>query len=263
MSRAADRHRSHVADLWHLMYTTITRCLALGLCLAADAFDSRQPAAVLDLSGWSLTLPIETDRAGTPDEVRQPDLASFEHPRCFHVSERGDGVVFRAHCGGPTTKGSSFPRCELREMTDGGTRRASWKTDGNVIHSLVMRAAITATPEVKPHVVCAQIHDAEDDLLMIRLEGTKLIIERNAVGDVVLETRYQLGTPFDLKIQAGAGAVDVWYNGRHSLRWAVSKAGCYFKAGCYTQSNPSKGDAPASFGEVVVHTLLVEHEPLP
>jgi len=239
------------------------RFLTLCVCFAVNVFDSKPPGAVLDLSSWRLTLPIETDRAGTPDEVRQPELASFVDPQYFHVSANGSAVIFRAHCGGKTTKGLSFPRCEMREMTDGGMKRAAWETDGNVIHTMAMRAAITVTPEVKPHVVCAQIHDAEKDLLMIRLEGTKLIIERNSLGDVTLETRYELGTPFDLKIQAEGGMVNVWYNGKLSLSWDVSRVGCYFKAGCYTQSRPSKVDAKTSFGEVVIYGPQVEHKPRP
>lgn len=35
--------------------------------------------------------------------------------------------------------------------------------------------------------------------------------------------------------------------------------GCYFRAGCYTQSNTKKGDSPDSYGEVVIHELKVTH----
>ncbi|MCA9053897.1 MAG: polysaccharide lyase family 7 protein, partial [Planctomycetaceae bacterium] len=129
------------------------------------------------------------------------------------------------------------------------------------LHTMTLREAITAAPRVKPHVVCAQIHDAKDDLLMIRLEGQKLFVERNDVGDVLLDDHYVLGAPFDLKIEAGAGVVNVWYEGEHKLNWPVSRSGCYFKAGCYTQSNVSKGDAVESYGEVMIYRLHVEHGP--
>jgi poly(beta-D-mannuronate) lyase len=241
------------------------RITAVCLWLAASTSLSggEPPAASLDLSLWRLTLPVDTDRAGTPDEVDQPDLKSFEDPRYFFVNDQATGVVFRAHCGGHTTKGSSYPRCELREMTEHGTRRAAWDTDGDVVHTMTMKVAITATPAVKKHVVCAQIHDAEDDLLMVRLEGTKLFLERNSVGDVMLNREYELGTPIDLKIQAGAGKVRVWHDGELKMNWRVSKTGCYFKAGCYTQSNPGTGDTKDSFGEVVVFRLKVEHSRQP
>ena len=241
------------------MYFLHLRMLAICVLFAINASASEPPGAVLDLSRWRLTLPIDTEREGKPDEVDQPDLMTFVDPRYFYTNEQGTGVNFRAHCGGRTTKGSKFPRSELREMSEGG-KQASWKTDDNAIHTMTMKAAILATPAVKPHVVCAQIHDAEDDLLMIRVEGTKLFIERNSTGDVMLDREYKLGTPFDIKIQAADGKVNVWYNDQLSLTWDVSRSGCYFKAGCYTQSNPTKGDDKESFAEVVIYKLQVEHE---
>jgi poly(beta-D-mannuronate) lyase len=215
------------------------------------------PARVLDLSGWKLTLPVDTDRPGRPDEVEKDALQSFAAPGFFFVNDAGDGVVFRAPCGGATTRGSGFPRCELREMKPGGGDEIAWSTDDAAIHVLAARMAVTRTPPVKPHVVCAQIHDAEDDLLMIRLEGRKLFVERNDAGDVELDREYELGRWFDLRIEAGGGRVGVWYNGVRKLDWKVSRAGCYFKAGCYTQSNPSKGDRPDACGEVVIRRLSI------
>ena len=237
--------------------TTICFWLTVNVSLIAG----EPPAECLDLLNWRLTLPVDTvRREGTPDEVGQPDLKTFSDGRSFYVDDRGTAVVFRAHCGGDTTKGSSYPRCELREMTENGTKRAAWDTGADAVHAMTMKVAITATPPVKQHVVCAQIHHAEDDLLMIRLEGTKLFIERNSVGDVMLDRKYKLGTPFEIKIQAGAGKVNVWHNGELKMNWRVSQSGCYFKAGCYTQSNPSKGDREESFGEVLIYGLRVEHK---
>lgn len=216
------------------------------------------PAEVLDLSLWKLTLPVRSPDGKGAAEVPARDLSSFRHPDCFFVNERADGVVFRAHCGGATTKGSRYPRCELREMAD-QTTRAAWSTTGKSRHTMTMRVAITGTPPVKPHVVCAQIHDADDDLMMVRLEGKKLLIERNSVGDMVLDSQYKLGTPVDLTIEAGEGRVKVWYEGDLKMNWEVAKDGCYFKAGCYTQSNLPRGDAADSFGEVVIYRLQVTH----
>ncbi len=243
----------------------MTRLILIGLSLFIPAliFGAEPPANSLDLSHWMLTLPVDTVRSGSPDEIKQPALESFVDLRYFLVNEMDSGVVFRAHCGGSTTKGSKFPRCELREMTDGGRARAAWDTDGQTFHTLTMRAAITKTPPVKKHVVCAQIHDLEDDVMMIRLEGTKLFIERNSVGDVMLDHDYELGAPIDVKIQAGDGHINVWYEGDLKMNWKVSRRGCYFKAGCYTQSNLEKGDAAESYGEVVIYQLDVEHKTQP
>lgn len=220
------------------------------------------PAKTLDLLAWKLTLPIVKVGQKSAVEVKQPGLMSFSNPGYFYTDEKDMGVVFRASCGGNTTPNSKYPRCELREMTGDGRGRASWETGGKEVHTMTMRVAITHTPEVKPHVVCAQIHDSEDDLIMVRLEGKHLFVERKPHEDVSINRDYVLGTPFDLKIEAQNGGVKVWYNGSQKMDWEVDAKGCYFKAGCYTQSNIQKGDSEKAYGEVKIYSLEVKHEKL-
>jgi len=219
------------------------------------------PAKVIDLSSWKVTLPVVKKGAENAAEIKPPKISTFSDPQYFFtdVTSENPVVVFRAPCGGATTKNSKYPRCELREMSKDGKSRASWSTDDQELHTLTMRAAITHIPNVKKHVVCAQIHDSKNDLIMIRLEGKHLFIERNPFEDVSIDKNYKLGTPFDLKIQAGTGKVKVWYNEDQKMDWVKSTNGCYFKAGCYTQSNPQKGDKPDSYGEVQIHQLTVKH----
>ena len=215
------------------------------------------PANILDLSTWKLTLPLRSQPPGHATEVEASELTKYRHPDFFFVNSSGEGVVFRAPCGGVTTRGSKYPRSELREMTAEGKQRAAWSTDDPRLHTMQARLAITHLPANKPHVVCAQIHDEDADVLMIRLEGTRLLIERTGEKDVVIDRNYQLDTPFDLKITAGNRLVSVWYNGEQRLNWPVSRTGCYFKAGCYTQSNVARGDAPQDYGEVVYYSLTL------
>ena len=216
------------------------------------------PAKVLDLSQWKLTIPIDNDADGRADEVSQSQLPSFHDPRYFFVHD--SAVVFRCPCDGATTKGSQYPRCELREMSGTGKGTlAAWHTNDMGVHRMTAKMAITQTPVVKKHVVCAQIHDANDDVLMVRLEGKKLFIERNSEMAVVLTPNYQLGTPFELKIEAGDGRIRVWHNAEPKLDWKVARQNCYFKAGCYTQSNTDKGDAAEACGVVAIYHLRVEH----
>ena len=155
----------------------MTRTLACFLLWLAhaDLSATEPPAAVLDLTPWKLTLPFNTERKGNPDEVLQPELATFQDPTCFFTSAAGDAIVFRAACGGLGTENSSYPRSELREMQADGKDEISWSTDDSLIHLMEAELAITRIPEVKPHVVCAQIHDDEDDVIMIRLEKQETI----------------------------------------------------------------------------------------
>jgi len=64
------------------------------------------PADLLDLTSWKLTLPEDTPHAGSPDEIRQPELATFAREPFFMLNEARDGVVFRAPVEGATTSGS-------------------------------------------------------------------------------------------------------------------------------------------------------------
>jgi len=232
----------------------------LPLLVALPSLAADSPGKILDLSAWKLTLPVDTPSPGRPDEIVGAILASYVAPGVFQTTDDAAGVLFRAPCGGFTTSGSGYPRCELREMRAGGKDEIAWSTADDGRHSLIATLAVTHLPAVKPHVVCAQIHDADDDLLMVRLEGKKLLIERNGDKDVVLDRNYQLGTPFDLKIEAGGGRVRVLYNDEAKLDWAVKRRGCYFKAGCYTQSNTKQGDAADDYGEVVIRRLQLRSE---
>jgi len=63
-----------------------------------------------------------------------------------------------------------------------------------------------------------------------------------------------------VKFVARNGGVECYHNGQYIYKYSVSTSGCYFKAGCYTQSNTSKGDAPSAYGEVVIYAVSVRHE---
>ena len=171
------------------------------------------PSGLIDLSLWKLQLPEDTARPGHPDEVKQPELENFSHPSFFFLSKKHDALVFRAPCGGATTKNSKYPRSELREVTAEG-KRASWPTSSEDLHILKARLAIAQLPKVKPHLVCAQIHDTHDDLLVIRLEKNHLFIRRDNLPKITLNSAYQLGTPFSFEIHSGQGSVLVFYEGK-------------------------------------------------
>ncbi len=214
-----------------------------------------RPAQALDLRRWKLTLPA--GRQGHPTEYRQPVLGSLANGSFIRLTP-GGGVAFRAPVGGATTGNSSYPRSELREMSADGRREAAW-TSVRGRHIMTVSQAITATPRAKPHVVAGQIHDAEDDVVMIRLEGHRLFVESDGRDVGLLDRGYRLGTRFTVSIIATRHGVGVVYNGRRTVRVAEVGRGWYFKAGCYPQSNPDRGDRPTAYGEVVIHALTVRH----
>ncbi len=229
---------------------------------APNPGDLVYPADFLDLREWKITLPIGS--SGSPTEIKQPDLATYKHDEYFHLTPAKSGVLFKAHCGGVTTSGSSYPRSELREMTNNGTDRASWSTTSGT-HTMYIKQAITHIPDTKRHVVAGQIHDSDDDLIVFRLESTHLFIDHNGKDPTTLTRDYSPGDIFEAKFVAGDGKVAVYYNGVHQEDHPASKSGCYFKAGCYTQASSSKeynGTYPSEdeYGEVVIYDLWVKHE---
>lgn len=220
------------------------------------------PSDVLDLTDWKLTLPIGSREApDEPLEIFQPELATYTIDPHFLLDATATGVVFSAHAGGVTTDNSGYPRSELREMAEGGTENAAWSTTEGV-HTMTITQFITHLPEVKPHVVAGQIHDSEDDVVMIRLEGSHLFVEGGGDELGTLEPDYALGTPFTVRLTASAGTIDVYYEDMATPTVTLDRDadGCYFKAGAYTQSNLEQGDDADAYGEVVITELLVTHE---
>jgi Alginate lyase len=217
-----------------------------------------RPSQLLDLRNWYLTLP--TGSSGRPDTVEQPDLDGYSSA-FFQVDPQRDGVVFTANAGGVTTKNSTYPRSELREMN--GAEKASWSNRTGT-HTLTVRQAVTELPKAKPELVTAQIHDEESDVMEIRLEDKRLIAQyggddKGGKKEFVVDEDYTLGTPYDLRLVATGGRVDVVYNGKPAGSIAQSGAGWYFKTGSYLQSNTEKGDAADAVGKVVLYQVGVTH----
>jgi len=219
---------------------------------------SKKPSDIIDLTNWYITTPF--GKPGSPECIYQPALNSFVHDKYFYVNETGDAVVFVANCGGVTTKGSSYPRSELREMKNNGKDQASWTTSSGK-HTMTVVESIHHLPKVKNHVVCAQYHDKEDDCVEIGLRGNKLIAFHDTTVYGTLDDNYQLGTKFTLKLVVEKDKTSVYYNDMTTPKLTASTkySGCYWKAGCYTQSNTSKGDATDDYAEVHIYSLKVEH----
>lgn len=219
------------------------------------------PSSIVNLANWKLTLPVDAD--GQTDEraaeVRQPALASYQHPTWFHANAVGNGVVFRAQADGATTSDNTqYARSELREMTSGGQTNAGWSPNSGT-HVMTLSQAITRLPGTsKPEVVAGQIHDGADDVLQIRLEDRRLFLSLdNGEDEVDLATNYTLGTAFTVKITSNSAGISVTYNGVPKLtnfKPTNPRSTWYFKAGCYTQSNES-----GTYSEVVVYGLSVVH----
>jgi hypothetical protein len=232
--------------------------------LATPDAGCRTPGEVLDLANWKLQAAgLEPgDNSGKLTEVKGPALASTVLASVFEVTPECSAVVFSAGVDGVTTKGSSYPRSELREMTGGGESEAAWSSTSGV-HTLTVTEAFTHLPNGKPHLVGAQIHDAKDDVSVFRLEGAKLYVtDGDDANAHLVDPNYVLGTPFEAKYVVSDGQVRAYYNGALKATMTKSFSGAYFKVGAYTQANCTNSPPCAfdNYGQVAVLSLLVSHD---
>ena len=220
------------------------------------------PADVLNLTNWYITLPIAGSSATSPKTVNQPELATYTIDPWFHLSADKTGVVFHVNHGGISTSNSANPRSELREMTNNGASMASWSSTSGT-STMEIKQKVTHLTTVKPQVVVGQIHDANDDVSVFRLEGSSLYItDGNTTHAHLVTDSYTLGTVFTVKFEVSGGVIKYYYNGQ-LLPYTQSKSfsGAYFKAGNYLQSNPSTApsESTSAFSEVEVYSVTVTH----
>lgn len=186
----------------------------------------------------------------------------------FTVNADGTAVQFLTYMNAPTTSGSSYPRCELREVNADGTNMAFDALTGT--HVLHGKSKITHLTANVPAVVVAQLHNGDTDRISIR---TQLIsgnidllcrINGSSSGLPRFQDSYVVGTEFEWKIEVSDGVASIYYNDMTTPLFTstalVSTGGptWYFKAGCYAQSNTST-DAGTDWSSVELRDLTCSH----
>ncbi|MDC7224908.1 MAG: polysaccharide lyase family 7 protein [Spirochaetales bacterium] len=238
-------------------------------------------------TNWKLTLPVDaagndSSEADSVDnrnnkawEVALEDLIDFSYEPYFQVDD--GGVRFRGHCAGATTRGSKYPRSELRQEYMGGDNY--WSVDD--YQQLKTRLKVTHTPKEKPEVCFTQIHGPEDEPLRIQYHKDKgvYVVWNEKNKDYANALPYKLGQMLDITV-----TIDDVYDGDtylgnitceiinestgdiYTKTWDSSDKTGYFKVGCYTQSNiflreykgPGYKDEPMNaYGEVIVYSIDV------
>ncbi|WP_025743152.1 polysaccharide lyase family 7 protein [Aquimarina pacifica] len=243
------------------------------------------PSDILDtLSEWKITFPLDasgkdsaTDsETGTDCDDRNNNAYEIKDitgeipsPYSDYFYVNGDEVIFKAHCGGATTSGSSYPRSELRQTPGGGSNYWSMQD----YQYLDVRVRAVNLPINKPEVSMVQIHGPEDEPLRVefRSDGQGLHVTQNEDTTKEYVLPYVLGEQLRVTVTVDNGDItcrienesrpdeDVWEE-----TWEAEDATGYFKVGCYTQSNmflsSCKGSSysdelPESFGAVAVKDL--------
>lgn len=223
----------------------------------------------LDLTNWKVTLPTDSTGGftGTAAEIKQPSLGTYKDTYIYPSTD-GAGVTFAPVCGGSTTSGSEFPRCELREMTSSGSANASWGFNDGKFHEMVTTLRVDRLMLKRPMIVVAQIHDAADDCWMAYADGFwptvgNAAVTGTATGGFRIKWKWnsviqpdplipevRIGQLMTIRVRSENNTVKIWADTGTSattLRATINNAattfpnstssGCYFKTGAYLQSN--------------------------
>jgi hypothetical protein len=186
----------------------------------------------------------------------------------FIATADGKGAQMMVNVAAPTTDGSSFPRTECRELSTDGVTNMTFNPQTGT-HYMRGRTKITNLTTTKPTVVFAQCHNASSDIIALCTQlntGTgnvQAIIRINGTssGTPKMSTIYSANDEFDWMIQfTNSGYWAVYYQDLgtpfyDSVAHAAlnpsnpivytGAADCYFKCGCYANTNTASeaGDA--------------------
>lgn len=228
-----------------------------------------------DLTGWKLTLPASRSFfGGEAEEIK--DLAGYES-RYFYDAPDG-AMVFRAPVSAPTTKGSKYPRSELRERSDG--KDAAWTVaeGGTLTASLRVDQVPTLSSRTPGKIVIGQIHGKDDELIRLYWDNGAVYFKNDLSGPDDKEHPFllrnaggqtpviPLGAVFSYKIAVHDSTLEVhvYFGGNDYLSTTPINAiwmtnALYFKAGAYLGENARQG--ASGFGQVSFYGLDYSHVP--
>jgi hypothetical protein len=199
----------------------------------------------------------------------------------FFYTDKTDGsMVFKVPSNGGTTSGSSYPRVEFRQMSNG----ANWALIDTTEHYLTAECKVITVATAKPQIIIGQIHgsDAISELLKLRwngyLAGQCSVEARFKTNDsakteygVILASGLSLGNTIDYTITMKNGKIIIIVNGvsgsqTYTTAYFGSTDQYYFKAGDYLQYNSTDSSI---YGQTQFYklslsspTLIVDKQPL-
>lgn len=231
---------------------------------------------------------IGQGNAGVDNDTNHTDYSMQEiadglvvPDRFFLVQSGGQWwTEHRINAGaGRTSTGTDFPRSENREVLSDGTSLAAWDGGDGGDHYMLWTPRISAVTHERPWVCFGQIHDASSDLIRLQCQGSTgqttgldIVARYTKDGDettvVLIENGYDVGDslgPCELLVRAGTLTVRI--DGALLLTVGdMGVPGCYFKAGCYLQSNVhEQGEDPDDEAavQILAGSLQVWHTGYP
>lgn len=202
----------------------------------------------IDLKDWKLQT---ISSSNTSVDISAASLIGGYTNSFFYTDPTDGSMVFKVPSNGGTTNNSTYPRCELRQMTAG----ANWALIDNTEHYLYAECKVTQVANAKPQIIIGQIHGSEDNSEMLKLrwsgdEPGKCFVEARfedndaikAEYGVKLATGLSLGDLITYSIIMKSGKITVTVNGTSASQTYTSAFfgitdDYYFKAGNYFQYN--------------------------
>jgi hypothetical protein len=236
------------------------------------------PSDLMDLSHWSLTLPVDTNgnHSGTARVVTTSELLSGYSSDWFYGTGN-DGVTFFAPVQGATTKSTPYPRSELRELLDPNNYAANWSSADTA--ELLADLVVHQVPSANGKVTIGEIvgYNGENPDVTVL---TKLVYEFNpgqctavlytstldtpsTLGSQARRqnlTTVPLGTPFSYSIRVENKQIR-FTSGMASVTETIGSAwdaeGLYFRAGAALFTN---GTSVTDGARVTFFDLRALHE---
>lgn len=251
--------------------------------LSAPERAKTQAAAVgllKSFAAWTLELPVNDSGAlsGTAHSLPVSQVIAGKAPPFVktYFAEQSKELVFHAPVKGAQTPNAGGPRSELKETQ--GTR---WNPRSGM-HSMTLNQKLSETPKgTSPRVVIGQVHDEEENLILVKYYGPKNANGSSDTGTIqvefnhsssawsktyTLDGKYKLTTPFEvsIRIQNNKGYVSYSKNGMGtpvSFEQTLYPQGAtaYFKVGAYTQKG-SPDQKLSGRSKVIVSTATIEHK---
>ena len=196
---------------------------------------------MINLNNWAVTFP--------DGKTHYPSYYNLQ------MYQEKYGLVLKTPCDGKTTKNSTYPRCELREMMNG--KKAAWSAFSGT-HKFKGIFSVGRFTFVKPEVCVLQIHNGKDDLLQIIVSPDYVKYKYNQYK-IVLGS-YSIDERFKIKLKIHNNELKIKYNFNEYITLPIQGDTLYFKTGNYLQSNDKIERSTSEYSTVVVHKTFICHE---
>jgi len=239
---------------------------------AAGARTSTSPSALIDLSKFNLTLPVNKNggASGKAETVNNGDLnGPSGYSSKYFYSDSTGAVVFYAPSNGADSSpdsGADHSRSELREFY-----RVSGPTEwtNSIGGTLSATCNVYRVAKKAGKAIIGQIHGLDSMMMLLYYEqSSKSVVAKfySKPGNdsstlYVVAKNVELGGRIDYRIQWIGSTASVTVNGNTINRTTSSswnKVKVYFKAGAYS-SAPISGNASNDVTEVGFYSLQVQH----